>query len=342
MVILAVHCLVRWHRSQLAETDASDLVSAACYRRIKHVGIEAVVVPELKLRDVERHIFGAHLVERTNDAPLEDAPEAFNRIRMHRADNVLLAQVIDCFVVIMAEIVAVVGCRVRRQQADLVRNCLVDESQHLLRRDLLKNARHHVTLALDRANDRRFALGRVVFSLIEMAVTFLAANPRLVHFYDAAQLDFGLDQRRADFVAHKMRCVVAAEAEHALDLQGAHSLLARKHQMGDAIPVAQRLLGVLENRPRQAREPIAVLGAFPALPVEGLIARGVVQVRVAAARAMHAFRPTPRHQVAQAGLVIPNGETGFKLSHCHLRDWFRALCHGGNPSFSTVEGYCHV
>jgi hypothetical protein len=25
-----------------------------------------------------------------------------------------------------------------------------------------------------------------------------------------------------------------------------------------------------------------------------------------------------------------------------LRDWFRALCHGGNPSFSTVEGYCHV
>lgn len=52
------HPSVRRRRFRLAETDASDHASAACYRRSKHIGIEAVVVPELKFRDVQRHVFG--------------------------------------------------------------------------------------------------------------------------------------------------------------------------------------------------------------------------------------------------------------------------------------------
>ena len=53
---------VRWPLSSLAETDASDHASAACYRRPEHIGIDAVVVAELKFRDVERHIFGADIL----------------------------------------------------------------------------------------------------------------------------------------------------------------------------------------------------------------------------------------------------------------------------------------
>jgi hypothetical protein len=34
---------VRWRRSQLAETDASDHASAACYRRLEHLGIRGFV-----------------------------------------------------------------------------------------------------------------------------------------------------------------------------------------------------------------------------------------------------------------------------------------------------------
>ena len=48
-----------------AETDASDHASAACYRGSEHIGIAAVVVAELKLRDVQRQIFGADLVKGT-------------------------------------------------------------------------------------------------------------------------------------------------------------------------------------------------------------------------------------------------------------------------------------
>ena len=62
----------RWHRFRLAETDASDLVSAACYRRSKHIGIEAVVVAELKFGDVKRHIFSRHFVECANHAAFEE------------------------------------------------------------------------------------------------------------------------------------------------------------------------------------------------------------------------------------------------------------------------------
>lgn len=70
----------RWRRLSLAETDASDLASACCYRGPEDIGIVPVVVTELKLRDVQRHVFAADPVECADHAALEDAPEAFNRI----------------------------------------------------------------------------------------------------------------------------------------------------------------------------------------------------------------------------------------------------------------------
>ena len=63
----------RWRRLSLAETDARDHASAACYRAPEHVGIEAVIVAELKLRNVQRHIFGANLMERAGNATIATA-----------------------------------------------------------------------------------------------------------------------------------------------------------------------------------------------------------------------------------------------------------------------------
>src|SRR5580692_2628346 len=109
----------RWPRFRLAETDASDLVSAACYRLLEHVGVHAVIIADLKLRDVERHIFGAHLMERANHAPFEDAPKALNRVRVNRANKVLLVAVLHGFarIFFQAPIDLVL---VRSQQAHLI------------------------------------------------------------------------------------------------------------------------------------------------------------------------------------------------------------------------------
>jgi hypothetical protein len=332
----------RWRRSSLAETDASDLASAACYRRPEHVGIASVVVPELKFRDVERHIFGTHLVESADDTALEDRPKAFNRIGVHRTDYILMFAVVNGRVLEVAQIVAVIASGVRRQQANLVRNGFIDEIEHGLSGHALQNSRDYIAVSLDCADDRRLIRCRAEFSLFPMAVFVFSANPRLVHFHDAAKLLLRGDQSRANLVAHGMGRLVAAEAHHALNLEGAHSLLAGKHQMGDAIPVAERLLGVLKNRADQSRKAIGAVPALQALPVKRLIARGVVQVRISAARAMNAFRPAPRHKVFQAGFVVPNRETGLKLGRRHLRDWFWLPCHSISPWGSSVGAYCHV
>jgi hypothetical protein len=60
----------RWQRSQLPETVASDRVSAACYRGSENIDVLAVVVAELKFRDVQRQIFAAYLVIGADNAAL--------------------------------------------------------------------------------------------------------------------------------------------------------------------------------------------------------------------------------------------------------------------------------
>jgi hypothetical protein len=42
---------VRWQRLSLAETVASEYVSAACYRGINDIDVLAMVMPELKFCD---------------------------------------------------------------------------------------------------------------------------------------------------------------------------------------------------------------------------------------------------------------------------------------------------
>jgi hypothetical protein len=335
---------VRWPLSSLAETVTSDHASAACYRLIEHVGIETVVVAELKFRDVKRHIFRRHFVERPDHATLEDRPEALNRVRVNRADNVLLFVMLHGLARIFDQPVVnliVVSC----QQANLVGNDLSHKRHGVLGVDVIENAGDHVALALDCANDRRLAgrlrAGLAVVPLVPMAILVLAADVGFVDLDNAAQLHRRINQRRADFVAHGMGRLVAAETHHALDLECAHSLLAGEHEMGDPKPVPEGLFGVLENRPAEAREPIALLCTGPALPVEGLVAGGVVQLDIPATRTGNALRPAAGDQVAKTGFVVPDWETGLELGRRHLRDWFRAPWHCISPWGSSVKGYCH-
>jgi hypothetical protein len=68
----------RWHRLSLAETDASDRASAACYCRAEHTGHSPLIVAELKLGHAKRQIFGADLVESAHDAALAETDNTGN------------------------------------------------------------------------------------------------------------------------------------------------------------------------------------------------------------------------------------------------------------------------
>jgi hypothetical protein len=111
---------VCWPLSSLAETVTSNHASAACYRRIKNVRVHAVVVTELKFRNVQRQVFGADFMERADNTALEDAPKAFNRVGMNCTNNILLFLVVYSLarIFFQARIDLVFICR---QQADLVR-----------------------------------------------------------------------------------------------------------------------------------------------------------------------------------------------------------------------------
>lgn len=100
--------------------------SAPCYRGAKDVSVSTVIVTELKFRDVERHVFAACLVERAY-TPLEDRPEAFNRVRVNGADDVLTGAMVDGPVLEFLTEAAILPALIGRDQADLVGNNFVDE-----------------------------------------------------------------------------------------------------------------------------------------------------------------------------------------------------------------------
>ena len=64
-------------------------------RRSKNVRVPPVIIAELELGNIERHIFAAHFMERADHAALDDRPEAFDGLSVDRADDVLAFGVVN-------------------------------------------------------------------------------------------------------------------------------------------------------------------------------------------------------------------------------------------------------
>src|SRR3954453_10962333 len=175
--------------SRLAETGDGVCASAACYRGPEYVGVIAVVVAELKFRDVQRQILAAHLVEIADDAALKQRPEAFNRLRVNRAVNVLLVAMIDGRVRVAAFFQANVDAVfIGREQANLVGNDFANEGFRIAARHLVENAGDHIAFAADRANHGRLirAIGASAEgALVPMLVLVLAADEGLINLDNA-------------------------------------------------------------------------------------------------------------------------------------------------------------
>src|SRR5436853_871786 len=111
--------LVRWPLSFSSETVTSDRASATCYRSLENFRVVAIVVTELEFRDVQRQVLFADLVERADDAALQQRPEAVNGLRVHHAVNVFAARVVhDLMREALAQL-AVAFVFIGRDQADL-------------------------------------------------------------------------------------------------------------------------------------------------------------------------------------------------------------------------------
>lgn len=89
-------------------------------------GLSQLLYPKWELSNVQRHVLAADLVESADNAALEDAPEALDRVRVDGADDILAGGMMDAAVIEFGQ--SVIGTAfVGREQADPVRHHLADE-----------------------------------------------------------------------------------------------------------------------------------------------------------------------------------------------------------------------
>ena len=85
-----------------------NYLSTSLNRRSEDVRVLPVVVTELELGDIERHIFAAHFVECADYAALEDRPESFNGLSVDCADDILTARMVNgrVWIILVERVVA--------------------------------------------------------------------------------------------------------------------------------------------------------------------------------------------------------------------------------------------
>ena len=312
------------------EAEPSVTTSAARYDQIEGVGIAPVVVPELEFIDVEWHVSFRHLVIGADDPALNQRPEAFDALGVNRADNVLIVSVADDFMRVFARETAIADPFVSDQQAHLVGDNLAHEAFEGRGVVALDHASNHIAVTLDSADDWRLAGTQATATraatVANMPVLRFAADIGFIDLYGAEQLPFGaVLHRDADAMAHVPSGLVGACPEHPVDLMCRHALFRVVHQEGDFEPLPQRVLGVFEDGFGDDGEPIAVLVAALAEPMEGA-GFDLPYLRVAAARAVNTIGPTTLGDERFA--VIFGLEPGEEFVEFHEHEYrlIRAWC----------------
>jgi hypothetical protein len=67
-------------------------------RRTEDVVVLPIIVPELKRHNIQRKVLGRDLMKVADDATLDQRPEAFDRLSVDCADDVLAFAMIDALV----------------------------------------------------------------------------------------------------------------------------------------------------------------------------------------------------------------------------------------------------
>jgi hypothetical protein len=283
-------------------------------------------------------------VESADYAALENRPEAFNGLSVDCADNILTSRMVDSRVgVILVE--RIVGrILIGAKQAHPMRHGFADERGESIGTHVRDYTRDNIALAADRANDRRFARtdasrSTAAAALIPMPIFGQAADESFIDFDNTAKLPNVFHQGNPDTVAHIPSRFQGAEAHIAPKLPSAHSFLASEHKVDDAEPIAKRFIGVLKNRPGDDRKSISGRGALRALPMP-FAGFEVIDLGIAATRAMYAVRPSTGLQIGLACVFVRKHR--LELGDAHLMNLWGLFGAGHLVSFLIVKGHLHI
>src|ERR1700730_9711080 len=183
------------------------MTSASFDCRSENVNVLPVVVSELELSNIQRHIFAAHFVECADYAALENRPEAFDGLRVDCADDVLASGMINNAMRIFAVKPLVAWPLIGAKQADFMGAGFGDERSESVGIDIRDEPRNHISLAADGADDWSFAGTNAAGSaataaFIPMPVFGQAADESFIDFNNAAELLDILHECDADAMTH--------------------------------------------------------------------------------------------------------------------------------------------
>jgi hypothetical protein len=317
--------LVRWRRSQIAETFASVRVSAPSYRFAENIGFVPIVESKLKLIQIQRQIFLADVMVRSDDATLQQRPERFHCVCMRDASYVLASRMINELMLAIVDADGIVSAKLIRDYERCVSlGYLANESSQRVGIGTLNHLANYIPFASNCANDRHLA-GRNTtgsrLTVLAMAILVESANERLIHFHDSHQLaELRVFHSGTQPHAHIPSGLIRAGSKQAMDLERAHSLLARDHQVQNLEPNQQRFFGFLKDGSGSKREPIRrarFRTALHTLPVPRTRS-AFVNVIVLTTRALRASGPASQQQISATCVLIREQRielTERQLSH---------------------------
>lgn len=300
------------------------------------VRVQAIIVAELELGNIQREVLLADLVVCANDAAFNQAPEAFDGVGMDRTHDIVSGLMTHGFVRVVFPQAAIGGMFVGVEQGNVSRNNLPHEILESFGAGVFDHASDYVALALDGTDHdalvRAFTTNTALF-LIPMAVFVVPTDIGFIDFHDTHELaKFLVDQRGADAMAHAPSGAIAARTDHAVDLKSAYAFLAGQHHVDHTEPFAHRVFGVFEDGADSYGEAVGCSrpGTLVALPIKSA---GAVlpDFRIATSGANDALGPTVASEIGFASIV--GRERCFPLPDCHLMN---ALSHAQSPSMRGI------
>ena len=304
-----------WRQPRLEAPRAMVDASACCYDALEHIGVLPVVVPEGELVEVEREVVFRDVMERPHDATLNERPEAINVVSVNLSPHIFAGAMADGLVIEPLIQDAVATGLVRGDEIDTFVNSLPDEPIKRRSLGVLDHLSDDIAFTGNRADHGDLAFRPTTPTpLVTMAVLIVSTDVGFVNLDHAGQLgELSVLHGGADTVTHVPSRPVGARADSALNLHGAHALLTLTHEVDHLEPRGERVVGVLEDRPDERREAVALLATFLALPRPRTSES--MNFRVLTARTGNAIGPAQLNQVAFTGVL--GGEPFIQLCECH-------------------------
>jgi hypothetical protein len=308
-----------WTRD--AEASASSDASASCYGRSEDVLVLAIVMAELKLIQVQRQVFFADVMIRTDHASLKQRPERLDIVCVNLTPDILAFAVGDHFMRQRRFEQTIAAMFISCDERHFIANCLANESIEGRSVCVLDDFANHVTLAGDRTDDRGLVAhlsAPDVGFLIPVAVLIFAADESFVYFDDSHELfEIVILQASAEPMANEPCGAIRARSDHAMYLESADTLLTGQHQVQNLEPSEQWIVRVLKDGADGHGKTVWrpwVFATLRALPSEG--ARLVrVNLLIAAARAIDALRPTLVLEISLAGRLVRKQPVKLRQRH---------------------------